>query len=260
MKLFKIALLLALFASCEKENENVIQLKSVNFNSKEILTLKYKDAKLSNFTTLKDFNSNLEYNYNYVLKYDVSYKVDGKIDKIILRSVDTVVYSAVTEYHLTQREITYEAVYSNSDKFCGYREYLSGTQMASFQYDNQGRVISLVFGQINQSFEYDTKGNMFKYSYLNGTRLVYAREYEFDTMKNPFQILFPIWGLLTVDWPPDYHYFASMSPNNPTRVQITGQPNEVINYTYQYNTNGYPSECKVSKYGYDNPVFTFTYY
>lgn len=268
MKTIVLLLMILIFASCEKKESNqeketdkVILLKSVNFHSKEILTIEYDNQRVRNFKVLKDVSHgyyDFDYNFNYILKFDFYYKSDGKFDKVIRRGIDTVVYSSNTESHFSQSEAIFYAVYNNSNNFCGFRE---GTnQMLTFQFDSKNRVQSGALGELRSNFEYDSNGNMSVISNYTGTRLTSKREYEFDSKKNPFYILYPYWGMFVVDWPPAYHYYACMSPNNPTRVQITGQPNEVINYQYQYGDNMYPSKCTVSKAAANDLVFSFTYY
>ncbi|WP_373522300.1 hypothetical protein [Aquiflexum sp.] len=123
-----------------------------------------------------------------------------------------------------------------STELNGYSEY---------EYDNNDRIIIRRIyhnGKLagTREYEYDIQGNVIKDNHFilleNGSKVLSSTsEYEYDNMKNPYYNL-----------KPDRFPVENINPNNITRKKYTvsshPDADSDIQYTYQYNSLGYPTE------------------
>ena len=188
--------------------------------SKTINTLVYESkTKLikSDYTTVS-FNSDPSKNDTTWVTTSVVYD----IDKITLKKVTTRTAHGAGMPTATYEDKEKDFIYLNLD--------------------DKNRMIKLWNSQgSEQTFEYDDKGNYIRTGILSGKNPKYYLSHKYDENKNPLKEVIPFgfWDrVVSTSLNPTLFY----SKNNPTFINISDTNPNGIEYTYEYNGNGYPTK------------------
>ena len=221
--------ILALMASCEKNSnsfpegiyleqviyhQNVDQINHYYYNKSGLLTER-------------------EYQFNSVIaeKFLFQY-TDGQISRIDFYAMKN--NTDQTLYH--QFYLLYEYASGKIIKSTNFPEEISYT----YEYDSEGRVQKISGPESVTNYEYDISGNVIKSDATYAGNQKWNFYYEYDTMKNPFQHVDPIYGNSGgVD------FISYKCPNNVVKQTFINEHLDTVyvsEYYYTYNDHHLPVE------------------